>query len=172
MNLISFPATGEYHPFYQNYIDKVINNNVIQQLKTQRDRMIHAIGNIQDLDFRYAPEKWTIRELLVHLLDAEMIFMYRALVISRGETQPLLSYDQEVYNANDFSHMDRFYVNEMYQTVRKTTLLFFENLNEEHSIRKGTVMGNVISVRALAHIIAGHERHHMDILTHRYGMVL
>ncbi|HMQ07487.1 MAG TPA: DinB family protein [Saprospiraceae bacterium] len=172
MNLISFPAKDEYHPFYQNYIDKVTGRSVIQQLKTQRDRMIHTIAKIQNMDFSYAPGKWTIRELLVHLLDAEMIFVYRALVVSRGETQPLISYDQEIYNANDFSHMDRLYINEMYKSVRNTTLLFFENLKEDHSVRRGTVMGNVISVRALAHIIAGHERHHMDILTVRYGIDL
>jgi hypothetical protein len=121
--------------------------------------------------FRYAPEKWSIREVVGHVIDCERVFGYRALSLARGETQSLPGFDETVYAAR--AGHDRFTLSslvEEFQCLRQSHLHMFRRLSDTAWLTKGTANGHPTSVRGLAYVIAGHLRHHMSILTSRYGV--
>ena len=163
---------GDYHPFYQDYIDKTGNLSVAEQLSRQRDRISEAWKKGMDLDYRYQPDKWSLREVWIHMIDAETIFAYRALAVSRGETQSLPSYDQDLYMKNDFSHVHAALIQDLYFQTRKLTLLSWASMSAAMKERRGMVMNHPVTVMALFDIIAGHESHHIQILKQRYGIEL
>lgn len=164
------PQPGDYHPFYQGYIDKTGNLNIAEQLTHQRDRIAEMWKKGMDLNYRYQSDKWSLREVWIHMIDAETIFSYRAMAISRGETQSLPSYDHEIYMKNDFSHVDAALLQDVYLQTRKLTLLSWHLMSETMKERRGMVMNQPVTVMALFHIIAGHESHHIQILKQRYGI--
>ena len=140
-------------------------------LESQLDptlRLAATISEEQSLH-RYAPDKWSIRQLLNHVSDTERVFLYRALWFARGFDTPLPSFDQDAAvpaaAADQFSwasHIDEF------RAVRAATLAFFRNLPADAWSRTGVASGNPVTVRALAYIIAGHVAHHTAVLRHRY----
>lgn len=169
--MIGFPERNEAAPYYFKYIDWISSDDIAGVLETQLDETIPFLLGISEqksLD-RYAPEKWSIRQVLNHVNDCERVFLFRALWFARGFDSPLPSYDENISagaaRADEFSwasHVEEFRV------VRLATLAFFRNLPEEAWMRSGVASGNSFTIRALAYILAGHLAHHRAILQERY----
>lgn len=169
--VIARPEPDEYPPFYETYISKVPQGNVIDTLRTQLHetaRLLEVLTEAQ-AGHRYAPGKWSTREVLGHVTDAERIFSYRMLCIARGETTALPGFDEDSYArvSNVNSRPMRDVVLE-YAHVRSATISLVEGLDEAAVARRGNANGKPISVRAIAFIIAGHERHHVGVIRDRY----
>ena len=172
MMKIPKPKEGEYAPYAIMYISLLPDDgSVLMHMKnnyTVVNNFIHSLPESK-LMYRYAEGKWTIKETLVHIMDTERIFAYRALRFARNDTTALPGYEQNDYvpysRANERSLTDIF---QEYGAVREATLTLFESFNEEEFLRKGIANGNPASVRALAYQIAGHELHHMKIIKERY----
>jgi hypothetical protein len=165
------PDRTETAEYYFTYIDKVAAGDIRAILELQEGETLAFLRGISEEGSlrRYAPDKWTIREVLSHVNDAERVFVFRALWFARGFDTPLPSYDQNIAisaaGANErpwASHVDEF------RTVRAATLTFFRSLPPDAWMRRGVASGNPFTVRALAYIIAGHVTHHANILRERY----
>ncbi len=168
---ISIPGRTEAAEYYFTYIDKVGEGDIRGTLQQQTGETIAQLEQISEDDSlqRYAPGKWSIREVLSHMNDTERVFVFRALWFARGIDLPLPSFDQDVASAGAAaddrswrSHVDEF------RSVRAATLAFFLSLPDQAWTRKGIASGNPFTVRALAYITAGHIEHHMRILKERY----
>lgn len=165
------PDRSEAAPYYFRYIDRVASGDIIEILEAQREEALRLFPGISEAAslHRYAPGKWTIREVLNHVNDTERVFLFRALWFARGFESPLPSFEQEpataAARANEIpwtAHVSEF------RAVREATQAFFRNLPEEGWSRSGIASGNPFTVRALAYIIAGHAAHHMAVLEERY----
>ena len=165
------PALTEHAPEFSNYVALVGEGDIIQTLERQIENSLSLLRTIPSdkANLRYAPEKWSVRELLGHLIDSERIFSYRALRFARNDQTPLPGYEQNDYVRNaDFDNRDLGEMAEEFATVRRATVQLFRPLNETEWMRRGKANENDVSVRALAYIIAGHELHHMEVLRTRY----
>lgn len=165
------PVEGEYASYYQPYIDKVEEMDLLPQLTRSKEQAMAIFDTIQEekAKQRYAPDKWTIKELLGHLIDSERVFAYRAMSIARGEKQSLPGYDENAYvAAAAFNQRTWESLIEEYSAVRKSTCLLFAGMPEELAQQRGIANGKEVSVRALAAMIIGHEKHHLNILQERY----
>src|ERR1700748_2968933 len=165
------PEPGEYAPFYETYVSKVQGADVLSQLESQRlqTAQLFAAGSERDGNFRYAPDKWTIKEVVGHLSDSERIFSYRALRIARGDQTPLPGFEQDDYVKNgNFAEQSVADLVAEFGSVRAAPLALFRSLNGAAGSRRGTASEKPVTVRALAFIIAGHELHHREILKERY----
>lgn len=165
------PASQEAAPYYFRYIDLVASDEVVSVLENQSEAIPKFLSSISEEKsfYRYAPGKWSIRQLLSHVNDSERVFLSRAFWFARGFQEPLPSYDQDVCvaaaGADDVSwasHMEEF------RSVRLATLSFFHNLPKEAWLRSGIASDNTFTVRALAYILAGHLAHHTAVLQERY----
>jgi hypothetical protein len=170
---IGRPAPTEHNPYYTRYINLVPEGDLMAQLeRTGREtaKLLRGVSPKKS-QFRYAPDKWSVREVLGHLIDAERVFTYRALTFARADATALPAFDENAWakssNAGDRPLGD--IVNE-FEAVRGATVTMFRGFTEEQFTRSGTANNSPISVRALAYIIAGHERHHVKILRERYGL--
>lgn len=165
------PAADEYASYYSKYTSLVPDGDIVTALAEQVETTLALLRTLTDEqgNSRYAPGKWSIKELIGHIIDAERIFAYRALRIARGDQTPLPGFEQDDYipNAN-FDARQLADLAAEFETVRQSTLFLLRNLSEEAWLRRGVASDNPVSVRALAHIIAGHELHHMEILRSRY----
>jgi uncharacterized damage-inducible protein DinB len=168
---INRPDATEYAPYYGKYVSLVAESDIIASLSRQLDETLALLGKISEAqaDSRYAPGKWSIKELVGHIIDTERIFSYRALRFARNDKTPLNGFEQDDYirgaSFNDYTLVD---LASEFAHVRRATLSLFKHLDEEAWNRTGTASDNEVSVRALAYIIAGHELHHMEILRSRY----
>jgi uncharacterized damage-inducible protein DinB len=165
------PEPGEYAAYYEKYVSLVAGNDVVPLLEAQRLQMIQlfAARTERDGNFRYAPDKWTVKEVLGHVTDSERIFAYRALRIARGDQTPLSGFEQDDYvRTGGFGERSLADLAEEFGHVRSATVALFRPLGDDAWTRRGTANKNEVSVRALAFIIAGHELHHRAILTERY----
>ena len=165
------PEKNEYAPYYETYISQVQGNDILSILEAQRLQMaqLFAARSERDGNFRYAPGKWMVKEVLGHVSDAERIFAYRALRIARGDHTPLPGFEQEGYIQNgNFAERTLTNIGEEFAAVRAATLALFRSLSEEAWKRRGKASDNEVTVHALAYIIAGHETHHRRILEERY----
>jgi len=165
------PQPGEYTPYYDRYISLVPANDILAALDDQRrETLLLLCGRAEaDGDFRYAPEKWSLKELLGHVNDTERIMSYRALRISRGDATPIEGYEQDDYVRNGpFARRPLADLIEDYIAVRRATVSLFRNLDEPAWSRRGVANKNEVTVRALAYIIAGHELHHRRIIEEKY----
>jgi len=168
---IGRPERGEYAPFYETYISKVQGNDILATLDDQRRQMLLLLSGRaeSDGDIRYAPGKWSVKEVLGHVCDAERIFSYRALCIARGDSTPLPGYDENSYVANaPFSRRSLPDLIEDFIAVRRATLSLFRNFDDDAWMRRGNANNNGVTVRAIAYIIAGHELHHRLALQEKY----
>lgn len=165
LNLDSVPH------FYKNYIKQIEQPDLLTALRVSGYRMLETVHSIPDrlADFKYADEKWTIRELLCHVIDAERIFAYRAMRFARNDKTTLSPFDENHYAplANASGRSLRKIADEI-QHLRISTIDLFESFNSEMMTQKGKVGENELSVIALGFIIAGHETHHRHILIERY----
>ena len=165
------PQAGEYAPYYEKYISLVPGNDVLGVLEAQRLLMLHlfAAHGERDGNFRYAPDKWTVKEVVGHVNDSERIFTYRALCIARGDKGHLPGFEQDDYvRAGEFKDRTLAGLGEEFEHIRSGTIALFRSLSKEAWQRTGVANKNEISVRALAFVVAGHELHHRLILEERY----
>jgi DinB superfamily len=169
--MLGRPQKLEAAPFYWKYIDRVEGDDPIAALERQLPEAVELFEGIsEELSmYRYAPEKWSMREALSHTTDTERAFTYRALWFGRGFTTPLESFDDRAAAAGAkadrvpwAAHVEEF------RLVRLATISLFRNIPDEAWMRAGVVSGNVISVRALAFLTAGHAAHHIAIFREKY----
>jgi hypothetical protein len=169
--MIGIPERTEAAPYYYLYIDRVTDPDIVGRIEAQLEEtmgLLHSIAE-EKSKYRYAPGKWSIRELWNHVTDTERAFVFRALWFARGFDTPLASYDQEISargagadRVSWASHIEEF------RYVRLATIAFFRNLPEEAWMRTGVASGNPFTVRSIAYIIAGHVVHHATLLKERY----
>ena len=165
------PQPGEYAPYYEKYLSQIESNDILSTLDDQRRQMLLLLsGRTEaDGDLRYAPDKWSLKEVLGHINDTERIMSYRALRISRGDATPIAGFEQDDYVRNGpFSDRSLADLIEDYIAVRRATITLFRNLDEAAFARRGVANKNDVTVRALAYIIAGHELHHRRIIEEKY----
>jgi hypothetical protein len=168
---VARPEPGEYAPYYDRYISMISGEDILNTLDQQRrETMLLLSGrDEEDGNFRYAPEKWSSKEVLGHVCDTERIFAYRALRFSRADATPLAGFEQDDYVRNGpFANRPLCDLIEDFISVRRATLSLFRTLDEGAWMRRGMANQNEVSVRALAYIIAGHEVHHRKILEEKY----
>lgn len=172
---ISRPETNEYVPYFGRYIALVPEGDILTILNQQIEptlTLLRGISETQSLT-RYAPDKWSLKEALGHVCDNERIMSYRALCIGRGDQTPIPGYDQDDYvKAANFDGCSWLDLIAEFQAIRATTIALFRSFETAATERLGTANNATISVRALAYIIAGHERHHMNIVRERYLPVI
>jgi hypothetical protein len=169
--MISRPEPTEAAPYYFRYIDRVAGDDIVSVLQSQLDETLPFLRGISEEKslYRYAPEKWSARQLWGHVNDAERIFLMRALWFARNFDTPMPSFDQDIAVAAAGSddvpwarHVEEF------REIRLATISFFRNLPAEAWTRKGIASGNPFSVRACAYIVAGHVTHHEAVLREKY----
>jgi hypothetical protein len=168
---IGRPEPGEYAPYYDRYISLVFGTEILGTLEGQRRQTMLLLSGRDEADgeFRYAPDKWSAKEVLGHVCDTERIFAYRALRISRADRTPIEGFEQDDYVRNGpFAARPLCELIDDYLAVRRATLTLLRNLDETAWLRRGIANKNEVSVRALAYIIAGHEAHHRRILEEKY----
>jgi hypothetical protein len=165
------PNETEYAPDFQGYVDQVSENDIMHVLRGELDELDVLLGGVsaEKETYAYADGKWTIREMIGHLIDGERVFGYRALCIARGEKQNLPGFDQDDYMLTaPYKHIELEDLLSELRLVRLSNIAMFRSLDEEAWNRVGTANGNEITVRALAFIMGGHVRHHMNVLKERY----
>lgn len=168
---VARPAPTEYAPYYEKYISLVPGDEVISLLESQGKHTVQLMARRGENDgnFRYAPDKWSIKEVLGHVSDTERIFTYRALRIARGDTTPLASFEQDDYvRSGEFNARTLRDLLEEFAEVRGATSALFRSLSPQAWNRHGVANNTEVSVRALAYMTAGHELHHVKILQERY----
>ena len=165
------PLPNEYPSFYKNYVDNVKTDNIIKEL---RDQVIDIQAIISEIpeekeDFAYAPGKWTIKEIIGHIIDTERVLGYRAMRFARKDKTPLPGYDENHYVANaNFNKQTLYSLGHEFAIVREANLALFKTWDEEALSQFGVANGLDVSVRALLFMIAGHATHHMGVIKERY----
>ena len=165
------PNESEYAPDYQGYVDQVSENDIMHVLRGQLDELDVLLARVpaDKETYAYADGKWTIREIIGHLIDGERVFGYRALCIARGEKQNLPGFDQDDYMLTaPYNHIELEDLLSEMRLVRLSNIAMFRTLEEDAWNRVGTANGNDVTVRAIAFIMGGHVRHHMNVLREKY----
>jgi uncharacterized damage-inducible protein DinB len=165
------PASDEYAPYYEKYVSLVPDGNIVETLERQSAETLALLRSIPEekASSRYEPGKWSIKEVVGHIIDTERVFAYRALRFARADATPLPGYEQDDYaRAANFDARTLASLADDFERVRAATVSLLRPLDAEALKRRGTANDNPVSVRALAHIIAGHELHHVGILRERY----
>ncbi len=165
------PDSSEYDSYYETYVSKVGNGDVIEVLRTTGSRAAEILASVpaERLDFRYADGKWSVREVIGHMIDAERVFSYRALCFARGDETPLPGMDQDVFMARaDFGGRSHESLVDEFRCLRAANVALFSSFSEEVLDRGGVASDSPVTVRALIHIIAGHVIHHLHVLQERY----
>ena len=165
------PSSGEYAPYYEKYVSLVPVGDVVETLERQVAETLALLRELTEEQgaSRYAPGKWSVKEVIGHLIDAERVFAYRALRFARGDRTPLPGFEQDDYvTAGNFDARPLADLADEFEHVRRSTVALLRPLGEVEWGRSGTASDKEVSVRAIAYIIAGHELHHMRILRERY----
>jgi len=169
---IEFPSHNEYPSYAEMYMKLVKKDgSLIEQLKSSLDRTKSLINNLssEELDYRYEKNKWSIKEVLVHIIDDERIYGYRALSFARNDKTNLPGFEQEDYNLNsDASKRTIENIMEEYEALRLSTITLFNGLSDKSLKRMGIANGNQASARALGYHILGHDLHHIKIIENLY----
>ncbi len=165
------PAASDFPPYFGRYIARVEAETVKEAVSKYADNLNDFYTGLPEekSDYRYAPGKWTLKELLQHIIDAERIFSYRILRISRGDKTPLASFDENSYVENAKAHNRSFAsIKEEFLAVRKSTDLLLGSLTEEQFAQKGISSELPVTANAIGFIIFGHLLHHREVLEQRY----
>ena len=165
------PDATEYAPFYGTYVGKVPDGDLLELLERQRRETQNLLAGLSDTQalHRYAPGKWSMKEVVGHLMDSERVFCYRALRFARADEKPLQGFDEKAWvPAGSFDARPLADLAAELDAVRRATIALFRGFDAAALARKGTANNNEVTVRALAWIVAGHERHHVAILRERY----
>ena len=165
------PEASEYAPYYERYVSLVPDGDVTGTLARQNEEVLALLGGVTEerAGFRYEPGKWSVKEVVGHVIDAERVFAYRAMAIARGDRAALPGMDQEEYMAgSDFDARTLADLAEEFSHPRRANVLMLRGLPAGAWSRRGVASGNEVTVRALAYIIAGHAAHHLQVLRTRY----
>jgi hypothetical protein len=165
------PAVTEHAPYYSKYIDLVADGDIVAVLQTQLDETLSLLQGLSEEKavYKYAPDKWSIKEVLGHIIDTERIMAYRALRFARNDKTPVEGFEQDDYAAN--APFDKCQLKDLlaeFTHVRQANIYMFKSLPADAGLRTGSANKNEISVRALAYVIAGHELHHVGIIRTKY----
>lgn len=169
--VIERPGADEYAPAFERYVSRVPEGDVMASLARQKQELPAALASVRDEGerYRYAPGKWSVREVVGHVVDTERVMAYRALCVARGEAASLPGFDENAYAVHSTS--DQYPLRELldeFAQVREANLALFRHLSPEAWLRRGLANQNPISVRALAWVIVGHARHHIAVLEQHY----
>lgn len=167
------PNSTEYAPAFAGYIALVEEDDILSAMEQQSSQMQKFLASLDETKaaHRYAEDKWSVKQVIGHIADCERIMGYRALAVARGEQQSLPGFDENTYVANaSFDDWKLGDLSEHYALVRRTNIVFFKNLRRDAWNRRGTANNAEVSVNALAYVIVGHERHHLQVLRERYGV--
>ncbi len=165
------PEPGEAASYYSSYIDRIVGIDIVSELQTQLDATLAFLQGVSEERslHRYAPDKWSVRQVLSHINDTERVFVFRALWFARGFDSPLPSFDEKT--CTNAALADRVswggHVEE-FRAVRLATLALFRSLPQQAWMRSGIASGRSFTVRSLAYIAAGHVAHHVALLEERY----
>ena len=168
---ISRPEPAEYDPYYERYISLVHTDDIVATFQKQAQDMHAFLSPLsaQQAEFRYAPGKWSVKEVLGHVNDTERIMSYRALRIARGDKTPIEGFEQDDYVSNGkFDRRTLQDLLEEFMTIRKATVQLLRHFDAEAGEHRGTANNKEISARAVVYVIAGHELHHRRILQEKY----
>ncbi|WP_332026255.1 DinB family protein [Kaistella sp.] len=161
----------EFQKYIQRYLDLIPSENWLEEMKKSGEKTVSLYSFLaeEQSNFAYAEGKWTLKELLQHLIDAERIFAYRALRFARNDQTELAGWDEETYAKYYFSSERSLQsLTDEFETVRKSSCLLFENFNEIQLSKTGVANGNEISVETIGKLIVGHNIHHLNIIEERY----
>lgn len=165
------PSKGDYGDYYQKYIDLVPGDDIFRVLVEQNVESQNVLNSFSESkgNHSYAEGKWTVKEVIGHMMDVERIFAYRALCIARGDFNPLPSMDQDAYVKNgNFNKRQLFDLNYEYRLVRESNILLFGSFDKSVLTNRGIASGYEVTVLALMWMTAGHEKHHLNVLMERY----
>jgi DinB superfamily len=165
------PEKNEYNPFYETYVSLVPETEILPALESQIEQTRVLLSGISDEKslYRYAPDKWSIRQVIGHMIDGERVFAFRAFTFSRADTVQLFSFDEKQYVAQaGFDQVSLTDLCAEFVALRTANVLMFKHLTAQAWTRDGIASDNCITVLALAYIMVGHVRHHTKILQERY----
>ena len=165
------PAEGEFPPFTQAYINLVKGDSVVEVIANHTEELNSFYNALPEdkADYKYEAGKWTIKEVLQHVIDAERIFAYRALRIARKDTTPLPGFDENNYTANANANARTLAsLKDEFSIIRRSTVLLLQSFNEDQLKQKGTASNHAVTVNAIAFILYGHLLHHKKIIEERY----
>jgi len=165
------PNPGDYSSYYESYIKLVEGEDILKILNDQGKKTQDILNSFSEHrgNYRYADGKWTVKEVVGHLLDTERVFAYRALCIARGEKKSLPGFDQDDYvKEGNFNRRELFDLNYEFRLLRESNLLLFRTFTPEMLKLKGFANESYVSVLTILFMIAGHEKHHMNVLREKY----
>ena len=165
------PGTGDNNPYYDRYISLIGDDDIIEVLEEQRKTSEKFLKTFTEKrgNYSYVDGKWTVKEVLGHVIDTERVMAYRALAFARGEKQSLPGFEQDDYVAeSNFNNRSLADMIHEFKTLRESNITLFKSFDEEILIRRGIASEAEVTVPALIYILAGHEKHHMNILKERY----
>ncbi len=165
------PRATEHAEYYALYIDRVPDGDVLEHLRAQAQGTLDLMRPIDDerARYRYAPDKWSIKQVLGHVIDVERAFGFRAMAFAREERAAIPGLEQDEYVAcANFDARPLASLLEEFEALRRSHLALFASFDDETSLRRGVASGCEFSVRAVPYILAGHELHHVDVLRERY----
>ena len=165
------PAIEDYAEYYQSYIDLIKGDDILKVLVKQNLESQNILNSFSESkgNYSYALGKWTVKEVIGHMMDVERIFAYRALAIARRETKPLPGMDQDFYVKNgNFNKRQLFDLVYEYRLLRESDILLFRSFDNSVLQNRGMASGHEVTVLALMYITAGHEKHHLNILLKKY----
>ncbi|MGI9625489.1 MAG: DinB family protein [Longimicrobiales bacterium] len=165
------PGRDEYAEYYSNYVDAVEGAPILDVLEAQRNEIVSLLGAVEVSreGHRYAPGKWSVKDVVAHIVDSERMFAMRALAFARNDPAALPGFEQDDYASASGADRRRLAdLSEEFDAVRLSNVLLFRSLEPEAWDRRGIASGNEFSVRGLAWIIAGHAAHHAKVLDERY----
>lgn len=168
---IARPGVDEYAPYFATYVERIGDGDVLEVLRRQVGETATLLAGLseRDAEYRYAEGKWSIKEVVGHVADTERVMVYRAVCFARGEQAPLPGFDENEYVRHaKFGARTLAELVAEFRAVRAATIPFFAGLDAEELRRRGRANDRPYSVRAVAFIVAGHERHHRTILEERY----
>jgi len=168
------PDPSEYASFYAGYVGNVTEDDILGAMEKQAAETSALLSRIDEEKgaYRYAPEKWSVKQVVGHFTDGEVVFAYRALAIARGDKASLPGFDENEYMSHsNFDERSMRSIADAYAAVRAATLAIFRGFSDEAWKTVGTANNSSVSVRALAYVVLGHERHHLEVLRARYKVV-
>lgn len=171
--IIEMLQENEYHPYYGSYVKLSMNmsNDIVTNLKNSLSILLEAMKNLakEKQEYAYDEGKWTIKELLQHMIDTERVFSYRAMRFARNDKTALSGFDQDEYGAVVDANRRSFdAVLDEFTALRQSTIYMFESFTPEEQQRVGEASGSDTSVRALGFIMSGHVLHHLNVINERY----
>lgn len=170
--IIGRPDPSEYAPYQQAYINLVHGDDILKILSAQIDTTVWYLRSLPEDrgDFRYAPDKWSVKEVVGHMIDTERVFAYRAMSIARSDPAKLPGFEQDDWvKAAGAGLQPLAELVSEFECVRRANIYFFQHLEKDAWMRKGIAVGREFTVRSFAYVIAGHEQHHMQSLQTLYA---